>query len=110
MLGGGVRLLGVWPAVTGIWGQGQAVAWEDITALGLRGDERPGPHIPASPESLAPPAFPQDILNHVFDDVEDFVSRLQKSAEAARVLEHRERGRRTRRREAGGEGRPRVGS
>nr|XP_012630994.1 epidermal growth factor receptor kinase substrate 8-like protein 1 [Microcebus murinus] len=42
-----------------------------------------------------------DILNHVFDDVESFVSRLQKSAEAARVLEHRERGRRTRRREAG---------
>ncbi|XP_054553361.1 epidermal growth factor receptor kinase substrate 8-like protein 1 [Talpa occidentalis] len=44
-----------------------------------------------------------DILNHVFDDVEDFVSRLQKSAEAARVLEHRERGRRPRRR-ASGEG------
>nr|XP_021513015.1 epidermal growth factor receptor kinase substrate 8-like protein 1 isoform X2 [Meriones unguiculatus] len=44
-----------------------------------------------------------DILNHVFDDVESFVSRLQKSAEAARVLEHRERGRRTRRR-APGEG------
>uniref|UniRef100_G3U345 Epidermal growth factor receptor kinase substrate 8-like protein 1 n=1 Tax=Loxodonta africana TaxID=9785 RepID=G3U345_LOXAF len=43
----------------------------------------------------------QDILNHVFDDVESFVSRLQKSAEATRVLEHRERGRRTRRREAG---------
>ncbi|XP_008576159.1 PREDICTED: epidermal growth factor receptor kinase substrate 8-like protein 1 [Galeopterus variegatus] len=42
-----------------------------------------------------------DILNHVFDDVESFVSKLQKSAEAARVLEHRERGRRTRRREAG---------
>ncbi|XP_073745411.1 epidermal growth factor receptor kinase substrate 8-like protein 1 isoform X2 [Callorhinus ursinus] len=42
-----------------------------------------------------------DILNHVFDDVESFVSRLQKSAEAARVLEHRERGRRTRRRTAG---------
>ncbi|XP_003406660.3 epidermal growth factor receptor kinase substrate 8-like protein 1 isoform X2 [Loxodonta africana] len=42
-----------------------------------------------------------DILNHVFDDVESFVSRLQKSAEATRVLEHRERGRRTRRREAG---------
>ncbi|XP_049643601.1 epidermal growth factor receptor kinase substrate 8-like protein 1 [Suncus etruscus] len=42
-----------------------------------------------------------DILNHVFDDVENFVSRLQKSAEAARVLEHRERGRRTRRRTAG---------
>ncbi|XP_004617003.2 epidermal growth factor receptor kinase substrate 8-like protein 1 [Sorex araneus] len=42
-----------------------------------------------------------DILNHVFDDVENFVSRLQKSAEAARVLEHRERGRRTRRRAAG---------
>ncbi|XP_014393463.1 PREDICTED: alanine and glycine-rich protein-like, partial [Myotis brandtii] len=47
-----------------------------------------------------------DILNHVFDDVESFVSKLQKSAEAARVLEHRERGRRTRRRESGGEGRP----
>lgn len=42
-----------------------------------------------------------DILNHVFDDVESFVSKLQKSAEAARVLEHRERGRRTRRRESG---------
>uniref|UniRef100_A0A2K5D1L9 Epidermal growth factor receptor kinase substrate 8-like protein 1 n=2 Tax=Aotus nancymaae TaxID=37293 RepID=A0A2K5D1L9_AOTNA len=42
-----------------------------------------------------------DILNHVFDDVESFVQKLQKSAEAARVLEHRERGRRTRRREAG---------
>ncbi|XP_027777067.2 epidermal growth factor receptor kinase substrate 8-like protein 1 isoform X1 [Marmota flaviventris] len=42
-----------------------------------------------------------DILNHIFDDVETFVSRLQKSAEAARVLQHRERGRRTRRREAG---------
>uniref|UniRef100_A0A8C5W2U1 EPS8 signaling adaptor L1 n=1 Tax=Microcebus murinus TaxID=30608 RepID=A0A8C5W2U1_MICMU len=46
-----------------------------------------------------------DILNHVFDDVESFVSRLQKSAEAARVLEHRERGRRTRRRE---DARPRA--
>ncbi|XP_058136812.1 epidermal growth factor receptor kinase substrate 8-like protein 1 [Dasypus novemcinctus] len=42
-----------------------------------------------------------DILNHVFDDVESFIQRLQKSAEAARVLEHRERGRRNRRREAG---------
>lgn len=42
--------------------------------------------------------------------MESFVSKLQKSAEAARVLEHRERGRRTRRREAGGEGHPRVGS
>ncbi|XP_006868170.1 PREDICTED: epidermal growth factor receptor kinase substrate 8-like protein 1 [Chrysochloris asiatica] len=42
-----------------------------------------------------------DILNHVFDDVEGFVSRLQKSAEATRVLEHRERSRRTRRRAAG---------
>ncbi|XP_025770212.1 epidermal growth factor receptor kinase substrate 8-like protein 1 [Puma concolor] len=42
-----------------------------------------------------------DILNHVFDDVESFVSKLQKSAEAARVLEQRERGRRTRRRAPG---------
>ncbi|XP_021101779.1 epidermal growth factor receptor kinase substrate 8-like protein 1 isoform X2 [Heterocephalus glaber] len=42
-----------------------------------------------------------DILNHVFEDIETFVSRLQKSAEATRVLEHRERGRRTRRRAAG---------
>lgn len=57
----------------------------------------------------SPHSVRQDILNHVFDDVESFVSKLQKSAEAARVLEHRERGRRTRRREAGGEGRPGVG-
>ncbi|KAF4011385.1 hypothetical protein G4228_002640 [Cervus hanglu yarkandensis] len=42
-----------------------------------------------------------DILNHVFDDVEKFISKLQKSAEASRVLEHRERSRRTRHREAG---------
>lgn len=53
---------------------------------------------------------PQDILNHVFDDVESFVSRLQKSAEATRVLEHRERSRRTRHQEAGGEGAPFSGS
>uniref|UniRef100_A0A2K5U9N4 EPS8 signaling adaptor L1 n=1 Tax=Macaca fascicularis TaxID=9541 RepID=A0A2K5U9N4_MACFA len=78
--------------------------------------QRPGP---AGTSSSADPASPDlgprgpdlaalqaerevDILNHVFDDVESFVSRLQKSAEAARVLEHRERGRRTRRRAAGG--------
>ncbi|MBZ3868924.1 Epidermal growth factor receptor kinase substrate 8-like protein 1 [Sciurus carolinensis] len=76
---------------------------------------RPGP---ARTACLADPASPDlgprgpelaglqaerevDILNHIFDDVESFVSRLQKSAEAARVLEHRARGRRTRRREAG---------
>ncbi|XP_065776879.1 epidermal growth factor receptor kinase substrate 8-like protein 1 isoform X1 [Muntiacus reevesi] len=51
-----------------------------------------------------------DILNHVFDDVEKFISKLQKSAEASRVLEHRERSRRTRHREAGGEGPPSSGS
>uniref|UniRef100_H9KXN2 Epidermal growth factor receptor kinase substrate 8-like protein 1 n=1 Tax=Callithrix jacchus TaxID=9483 RepID=H9KXN2_CALJA len=77
--------------------------------------QRPGP---AGTSSSADPASPDlgprgpdlaglqaerevDILNHVFDDVENFVQKLQKSAEAARVLEHRERGRRTRRREAG---------
>uniref|UniRef100_A0A2K5S6J4 Epidermal growth factor receptor kinase substrate 8-like protein 1 n=2 Tax=Cebus imitator TaxID=2715852 RepID=A0A2K5S6J4_CEBIM len=77
--------------------------------------QRPGP---AGTSSSADPATPDlgprgpdlaglqaerevDILNHVFDDVESFVQKLQKSAEAARVLEHRERGRRTRRREAG---------
>lgn len=46
----------------------------------------------------------------MFDDVESFVSRLQKSAEATRVLEHRERSRRTRHQEAGGEGAPSSGS
>lgn len=75
-----------------------------------RSAEGPGsgsgvPHVPSPLHSVR-----QDILNHVFDDVESFVSKLQKSAEAARVLEHRERGRRTRRREAGGEARPGVGS
>lgn len=75
-----------------------------------RSAEGPGsgsgvPHVPSPLHSIG-----QDILNHVFDDVESFVSKLQKSAEAARVLEHRERGRRTRRREAGGEARPGVGS
>lgn len=60
--------------------------------------------IRASGVPRIPLLCPQDILNHVFDDVESFVSRLQKSAEAARVLEHRERSRRTRGREAGGEG------
>uniref|UniRef100_H0WTB8 Epidermal growth factor receptor kinase substrate 8-like protein 1 n=1 Tax=Otolemur garnettii TaxID=30611 RepID=H0WTB8_OTOGA len=80
-------------------------------------EEAPKP-VPAGTSSSADPASPDlgprgpdltslqaerdvDILNHVFDDVENFVSRLQKSAEAARVLEHRERGRRTRRRAAG---------
>ncbi|XP_060031745.1 epidermal growth factor receptor kinase substrate 8-like protein 1 isoform X2 [Erinaceus europaeus] len=74
------------------------------------------PRVPADPSPASPDLGPRgpdlaglqaerevDILNHVFDDVENFVSRLQKSAEAARVLEHRERGRRTRRR-GGGEG------
>ncbi|CAD7692159.1 unnamed protein product [Nyctereutes procyonoides] len=57
---------------------------------------------PASPDLASLQAERDvDILNHVFDDVESFVSKLQKSAEAARVLEHRERGRRTRRRAAG---------
>lgn len=46
----------------------------------------------------------------MFDDVEKFISKLQKSAEASRVLEHRERSRRTRHREAGGEGAPSSGS
>ena len=46
----------------------------------------------------------------MFDDVETFVSRLQKSAEATRVLEHRERSRRTRHREAGGEEAPQRGN
>ncbi|KAL0609975.1 Epidermal growth factor receptor kinase substrate 8-like protein 1 [Plecturocebus cupreus] len=77
--------------------------------------QRPGPAGTSSSADLASPDLgPRgpdlagvqaerevDILNHVFDDVESFVQKLQKSAEAARVLEHRERGRRTRRREAG---------
>ncbi|XP_047567081.1 epidermal growth factor receptor kinase substrate 8-like protein 1 isoform X2 [Lutra lutra] len=77
--------------------------------------QRPGPAGTAgSPDPASPDLGPRgpelaslqaerdvDILNHVFDDVESFVSRLQKSAEAARVLEHRERSRRTRRRAAG---------
>lgn len=66
------------------------------------------PHtVPHTVPHAVPRPDPQDILNHVFDDVESFVSKLQKSAEAARVLEHRERGRRTRRRAAGGERLPR---
>lgn len=66
---------------------------------------RPGPTPKSETQEhhhSCPSCVWQDILNHVFDDVESFVSRLQKSAEAARVLEHRERGRRTRRRAAGG--------
>lgn len=59
----------------------------------------PGPRGPDVPGLQAEREV--DLLNHVFEDVESFVSRLQKSAEAARVLEHRERGRRTRRRASG---------
>ncbi|XP_010615348.1 epidermal growth factor receptor kinase substrate 8-like protein 1 [Fukomys damarensis] len=67
-----------------------------------RGDRRAAALRAAEEELQRRPApAAQDILNHVFEDVETFVSRLQKSAEATRVLEHRERGRRTRRRAAG---------
>ena len=84
----------------------QIWAWPDLRGVSRSSDWSPGP----SPESETqehrsyPSCLCQDILNHVFDDVESFVSRLQKSAEATRVLEHRERGRRTRRRAAGGKG------
>ncbi|XP_044303802.1 epidermal growth factor receptor kinase substrate 8-like protein 1 [Varanus komodoensis] len=42
-----------------------------------------------------------ELLNRVFDDVEAFVGKLQKSAEAFRVLQHRQRSAKRRRREPG---------
>nr|KAF6269449.1 EPS8 like 1 [Pipistrellus kuhlii] len=89
--------------------QAEPIPEEEEAARGPGRAETPRAADPASPD--LGPRGPElaglqaerevDILNHVFDDVESFVSKLQKSAEAARVLEHRERGRRTRRREAG---------
>uniref|UniRef100_A0A803SS04 PID domain-containing protein n=1 Tax=Anolis carolinensis TaxID=28377 RepID=A0A803SS04_ANOCA len=43
----------------------------------------------------------EELLNRVFDDVEAFVGKLQKSAEAFRVLDQRKRSARGRRREPG---------
>ncbi|XP_032343578.1 epidermal growth factor receptor kinase substrate 8-like protein 1 isoform X2 [Camelus ferus] len=74
-------------------------AWAEASSSADPASRDLGPHGPDLASLQAERDV--DILNHVFDDVESFVSRLQKSAEAARVLEHRERSRRTRRREAG---------
>lgn len=95
-----------WDPNGGVDQASEGVAWVGGASerCWLEGFARSGEG-PGSGPHTSPPLL-QDILNHVFDDVESFVSKLQKSAEAARVLEHRERGRRTRRREAGGEGRP----
>ncbi|XP_039769217.1 epidermal growth factor receptor kinase substrate 8-like protein 1 [Ornithorhynchus anatinus] len=60
-----------------------------------------GPSRPAADAASVQAERDVALLNHVFDDVESFVGKLQKAAEASRVLEHRERGRRARRRTAG---------
>ncbi|KAM4651742.1 epidermal growth factor receptor kinase substrate 8-like protein 1 isoform 2-T3 [Discoglossus pictus] len=42
-----------------------------------------------------------DLLNHCFDDIEYFMSNLQKAAEAHKILDQRKKSRRTKRKEAG---------
>ncbi|KAM8927739.1 epidermal growth factor receptor kinase substrate 8-like protein 1 [Pelodytes ibericus] len=42
-----------------------------------------------------------DLLNHCFDDIEFFMGKLQKSAEAFKVLDQRKKSRRSKRKEAG---------
>ncbi|XP_066564785.1 epidermal growth factor receptor kinase substrate 8-like protein 1a isoform X2 [Amia ocellicauda] len=42
-----------------------------------------------------------EVLNHCFDDIEEFMGKLQKSAEAFKVLSQRKRGKRHRKKEVG---------
>nr|XP_033816242.1 epidermal growth factor receptor kinase substrate 8-like protein 1 isoform X2 [Geotrypetes seraphini] len=42
-----------------------------------------------------------DILNHTFDDIENFIGKLHKSSEAYKVLDQRKKSRRTKKKEAG---------
>ncbi|XP_060111658.1 epidermal growth factor receptor kinase substrate 8-like protein 1 [Heteronotia binoei] len=65
-------------------------------------DQQPATLLPAEPD-LAIIHTEQDVelLNHVFDDVEAFIGKLQKAAEAFRVLDQRKRSSRGRRREPG---------
>ncbi|MBN3300541.1 ES8L1 protein, partial [Amia calva] len=43
----------------------------------------------------------REVLNHCFDDIEEFMGKLQKSAEAFKVLSQRKRGKRHRKKEVG---------
>uniref|UniRef100_A0A452IDI2 Epidermal growth factor receptor kinase substrate 8-like protein 1 n=1 Tax=Gopherus agassizii TaxID=38772 RepID=A0A452IDI2_9SAUR len=78
-----------------------APSWQGFGGWGSGGcTEGPGP--PAHPQASAyhlPP--PQELLNRIFDDIEAFVGKLQKSAEAFRVLKQLKRPNRGRRREPG---------
>ncbi|XP_077170019.1 epidermal growth factor receptor kinase substrate 8-like protein 1 isoform X2 [Paroedura picta] len=66
-------------------------------------DQQPASELLPKQPDLALIRTEQDVelLNHVFDDVEAFMGKLQKAAEAFRVLEQRQRSSKGRRREPG---------
>uniref|UniRef100_A0A8C4Y6H0 EPS8 like 1 n=1 Tax=Gopherus evgoodei TaxID=1825980 RepID=A0A8C4Y6H0_9SAUR len=69
--------------------------------VGALGAAQRGPAPLLTPRPPLTTSPPQELLNRIFDDIEAFVGKLQKSAEAFRVLKQLKRPNRGRRREPG---------